>query len=59
MKEKWISSIMAGIYIAMGAMVYFKHFRQTCGESLFCNGNFTRFELTQQTFHKSLPTFCI
>lgn len=22
MKEKWISSIMAGIYIAMGAMVY-------------------------------------
>ena len=23
MKEKWISSIIAGAYIAMGAMVYF------------------------------------
>lgn len=59
MKEKWISSIMAGIYIAMGAMVYLSISDKLAASLFFCNGNFTRFELTQQTFHKSLPTFCI
>ena len=58
MKEKWISSIMAGIYIAMGAMVYLS-ISDKLAASLFLQRNFTRFELTQQTFHKSLPTFCI
>ena len=38
MKEKWISSIMAGIYIAMGAMVYLSISDKLAASLFFATG---------------------
>ena len=40
MKEKWISSIMAGIFIAMGAMVYLSVPNNLIGSMFFATGIF-------------------
>ena len=40
MKGKWVSSIMAGIFIAMGAMVYLSVPNTLIGSMLFATGIF-------------------
>ena len=57
MKEKWISSIMAGIYIAMGAMVYLSISDKLAASLFFATGILLVLNLHNRLFTRVCPLF--
>lgn len=55
MKEKWISSIMAGIFIAMGAMVYLSVPNNLIGSMFFATGIFLVLNLHNMLITRVCP----
>ncbi|HIZ74073.1 MAG TPA: formate/nitrite transporter family protein [Candidatus Mediterraneibacter stercoravium] len=55
MREKWISSIMAGIFISMGAMVYLSIPNKTVGSLFFSTGIFLVLNLHNMLITRVCP----
>lgn len=55
MKGKWVSSIMAGIFIAMGAMVYLSVPNTLIGSMLFATGIFLVLNLHNMLITRVCP----
>ena len=55
MKEKWMSSVMAGVFISMGAMTYLAIPNTLVGSLFFCGGNSPCAQPPQHACDKGVP----